>query len=60
MDGREQQLLKRLRHHESQLSKIGRSSSADWENRLKVLIEDLVDSREPGDFRSDVDHRRPN
>jgi hypothetical protein len=59
LDHKEQQLLQRLKFHESTLSKISRSGSADWQ-RVAVLIEDFADSADSGDYRPEPDHRRPN
>jgi hypothetical protein len=57
LDLREQQLLQRLKYHESALSKIARNQSSDWQ-KVAVLIEDFADGATPGDF--EADHRRPN
>lgn len=57
LDPRERQLLKRLKLHESALSKVGRGESSDWK-RVAVLIEDFADGATPGDF--ETDHRRSN
>ncbi len=59
LDHKEQQLLQRLKFHESALSKICRSESPDWQ-RVAVLIEDFADSANSGDYRPEQDHRRPN
>ncbi|MBY0226465.1 MAG: hypothetical protein K2Q28_11725 [Hyphomicrobium sp.] len=59
LDHKEQQLLQRLKFHESTLSKISRSESTDWQ-RVALLIEDFADSADSGDYRSEPDQRRPN
>ena len=59
LDHKEQQLLQRLKFHESTLSKISRSESTDWQ-RVALLIEDFADSADSGDYRPEPDHRRPN
>jgi hypothetical protein len=59
LDLKEQQLLQRLKFHESALSKIARSEGADWQ-RVAVLIENFADSAASGDYRPESDNRRPN
>jgi hypothetical protein len=59
LDLKGQQLLHRLKYHEMQLSKVGRSEPADWV-QVSGLIEDFAESAPPGDYRWDVGQRRPN
>jgi hypothetical protein len=59
LDSREQQLLRRLKHHEAALSRVGRSSDDDWQ-RIAMLIEDLADTPPPGAIRGESSQRRPN
>ncbi|PPD07797.1 MAG: hypothetical protein CTY28_08160 [Hyphomicrobium sp.] len=59
LDLKGQQLLQRLKLHELQLSKIGRSDSNDWQ-KLGGLIEDFAESAPPGDYRWEAGQRRPN
>ncbi len=59
LDLKGKQLLQRLKLHESQLSKIGRSDGGDWQ-KLSGLIEDFAESAPPGDYRWDAGQRRPN
>lgn len=59
LDGKEQHLLARLKHHEAALSRVGRSESDDW-RKVAVLIEDLAEGTSPGEHRPEPGHRRPN
>ncbi len=59
LEMKERQLLQRLKLHEAALSKIGRNDSADWQ-KVAVLIEDFAEGAAPGDYRPDMDRRRPN
>jgi hypothetical protein len=59
LDRKEQQLLQRLKYHESALSKVGRSESEDWK-LIGSLIDDFAQGATPGDPRGNADHRRPN
>jgi hypothetical protein len=61
LDGREIQLLNRLRYHESALSKVPRNGPADWQ-RVAHLIEEFADGAPRTDHNpdGDRDRRRPN
>jgi hypothetical protein len=59
LDTREQQLLRRLKHHEAALSRVGRESDADWQ-KIAMLIETLADDPATGAFRGETGQRRPN
>ena len=59
LDLKGRQLLQRLKLHELQLSKIGRSNGSDW-LKLGGLIEDFASGAAPGDYHWDAGQRRPN
>jgi hypothetical protein len=59
LDGREIQLLNRLRYHESALSKVPRNGPADWQ-RVAHLIEEFANAAPRNDHSSDGDRQRPN
>ncbi len=59
LDQKGQQLMHRLKLHESALSKVGRQEVADWQE-VGLLIDNLAEGTPPGDHHWDAGQRRPN